>query len=319
LVLYAKMTAVRLALALVCLFSLAESKQCEHPATVRDVGPLEFFALSADKPALVEFYSPTCGHSRTFSHTFECAAAELDSKQLDVVRIIAGEPGVGEFTPQGVPALRFFARGMHSSGIVYEGDRSARGVADWARALAKTDAQTLLGRYPDAFPQRLAAEQAAALDDSAGSSQAVVIDDQGGSSPSIALPKRSAHADSVYKLSPEYVEPTPEPASAAAAADAKPAPAYSTPEFAFRQGQQAQQAKASAQHAQQQQHHQQGQLHGQLDSASSRGKAEQRAAAGKSERAAAAATATATVQASCPVPPTVSVVSHCDQDAFGGH
>jgi len=121
---------------------------------VEDLNTLQFWRVSRDAPALVEFYSSRCPHSKAFAPEFSCVASKVQRLDMgvQVVRILAGQPGLGEFTQHGVPTVRFFAKGLHSSGIEYSGLRQAQAITAWAQKLANMRPRQLIRQYPTAFP-----------------------------------------------------------------------------------------------------------------------------------------------------------------------
>jgi thioredoxin 1 len=100
--------------------SISETAGGEH-ATVQ-IGAVEDFesqVLGADKPALVDFYSNSCGPCRRLAPTIERLAKQYEGRAVIVKVNVDRLPQLAaRYGIQGIPAVLFFKNGQEAQRLV---------------------------------------------------------------------------------------------------------------------------------------------------------------------------------------------------------
>mmetsp|Transcript_18353 Transcript_18353/g.44210 ORF Transcript_18353/g.44210 Transcript_18353/m.44210 type:complete len:471 (+) Transcript_18353:33-1445(+) len=118
---------------MVC-FSLLIAGVSAEVAVLTD-GNFEAFA-GADKPALVEFYAPWCGHCKALEPELERAAVELDGVvQVGKVDATKEEGLAGKFGVNGYPTLKWFPEANTKDVFEYDGGRTSDTIVSWVKGM----------------------------------------------------------------------------------------------------------------------------------------------------------------------------------------
>jgi len=90
----------------------------------------------ADKPVLVEFYAPWCGHCKALEPELERAAVELSGvAQVGKVDATKEEGLAGKFGVNGYPTLKWFPEANTKSVFEYDGGRTSDTIVDWVKGM----------------------------------------------------------------------------------------------------------------------------------------------------------------------------------------
>lgn len=107
-------------------------------SAVLDLIPANFdeIVLESNKPALVEFFAPWCGHCKTLAPIYEELAHQFDfaKDKVSIAKIDAdAEKSLGQrFGVQGFPTLKWFD-GKSDKPEDYEGGRDLDSLTDFIR------------------------------------------------------------------------------------------------------------------------------------------------------------------------------------------
>jgi len=126
---------VRLATLLVPLVSLVATARAAGSAVI-DLKPDNFdeVVLNSNKPALVEFFAPWCGHCKTLAPVYEelAGAFSSQSSKVSIAKVDAdAHKALGKrFGVQGFPTLKWFD-GKSDTPEEYSGGRDLESLAKW--------------------------------------------------------------------------------------------------------------------------------------------------------------------------------------------
>ena len=107
-------------------------------SAVLDLIPSNFdkLVLESNKPALVEFFAPWCGHCKTLAPIYEELAQQFDfaKDKVSIAKVDAdAEKSLGQrFGVQGFPTLKWFD-GKSDQPEDYEGGRDLDSLTDFVR------------------------------------------------------------------------------------------------------------------------------------------------------------------------------------------
>ena len=137
-------------LSYIIISALASFSATIRASSVLDLDPTNFDALIIDsnKPALVEFFAPWCGHCKTLAPTYEELATSFApvSDKVSIAKVDADKhKSLGNrFGVQGFPTLKWFD-GKSANPVDYSGGRDLESLSKWI-----TDKTGLKSKSPKA-------------------------------------------------------------------------------------------------------------------------------------------------------------------------
>lgn len=100
--------------------------------------------IGKDKDVLVEFYAPWCGHCKRLAPEYEKVGEAFQNakEKMVIAKIDATENDTPEEI-RGFPTLIFYPKGS-STGVKYEGDRTADAMVSWLKEHASDSLEGLV-------------------------------------------------------------------------------------------------------------------------------------------------------------------------------